>query len=182
MSQAPVPVIGSFSTGHRGSAGSFFEGQREIVEAWSAKAVVLIHQWLPPYAWYFGGSVPVTRFNSLEDLDLCRSYDLPLCLDTAHAALSVNAGAIEVADFQALALPLIRHSHIAGSSGVDAEGVPLSEADENCRDLIHWAMSLPTSKILERWQGHLLHGQGFVEDLQVLRKWELPTWADHEST
>ncbi len=173
FTQQPVPVIGSFSRGQRGSVETYFDGQREIVEAWRSKSVLLVHQWLPPYAWYFGGSEPIERFNSLEDLELCLAYDLPLCLDTAHAALCVNAGTISVAEFQSIASPVIGHCHIAGSSGVDAEGVPLRGADQSCKELIDWCMSLPTSKILERWQGHLLHGQGFVEDLQTLREWEV---------
>ena len=167
-SQSVVPVVGSFSVGRDDSTESFYEGQRELVDEWDRWSVPLVHQWLPPFAWYFGGSVPVRRFNSLEDLELCFAYGIPLCIDTAHAALCVNAGHVRVEDFYEWAETLVVHSHIAGASGIDAEGIPLAHADETCWALVDWVIKLPTAKILEKWQGHLSRGQGFVDDLVVL--------------
>jgi len=168
LSGLAVRVVGSFSSGLGDSRESFYEGQRELVEAWNRSSVALVHQWLPPYAWYFGGSVPIERFNSLEDLELCIAYDIPLCLDTAHAAMCVNAGRILVDDFSRLATSLTVHSHVSGASGVDAEGIPLDAADETSRELIDLVMGLPILKILERWQGHLNKGRGFVKDVITL--------------
>lgn len=170
LSGASVPVVGSFSDGQGDSTEAFYEGQRDLVDECSRSSVLLVHQWLPPYAWYFGGSVPVKNFNSLEDLELCERYEIPLCLDTAHAALSVNAGLLQVADFLKMDQSRIAHSHIAGASGIDAEGIPLAEADENCLALVEWVLDMPVRKILERWQGHFSRGRGFLEDLAYLNK------------
>ena len=116
--------------------------------------------------------MPVQRFNSIEDLEFCDRYSIPLCLDTAHAALCVNAGRISLMDFFGLPQSLIAHSHIAGANGIDAEGVSLAEADVTCRALVEWVMHLPTLKILETWQGHLSKGKGFTDDLVVLHALE----------
>ena len=173
LSGSTVPVVGSFSLGKDGPTASFFEGQRELVEDWTNASILLLHQWLPPFAWYFGGSIPITRFNSREDLELCNAYGLQLCFDTAHAAMCVNANRARIEDFAEFS-SLFLHSHVAGARGIDSEGVSLSDADNTCKELVIWAMSLPTRKILERWQGHLSDGLGFREDLSALYEMLMP--------
>ena len=37
-------------------------------------------QWLPPIAWYFGGSVSLQAMNNVRDAELLIQHDLPLCL------------------------------------------------------------------------------------------------------
>ena len=165
-----VPVVGSFPYGSEGMlTRNFFEAQRDLVARWARKDVSLLHQWLPPFAWYFGGSARLSRFNSMNDLHYCSEFELPICLDTAHTAMSLMFEGVSVREFLGVANPLISHIHIAGSAGIDAEGIPLESADGISLELIDCAMRLPTSKILERWQGHLEGGRGFIQDLHFLR-------------
>jgi len=167
VSQQVVPVVGSFSVVHS-SLPEFYTRQRELVEIWKSKGATLLHQWLPPYAWYFGGSVPLSVFNTQEAAKVCADMQIPLCLDSAHLAMSLTAEGGKPGDFVKIVGDYVAHAHLAGSSGIDSEGVALRDADAYSVSTVELVIALNCNKILERWQGHLVGGQGFIEDLQYL--------------
>ena len=52
--------------------------------------VNIIPQWLPVYAWYFGGSEKINIFSNPDDLKFLNKIGLKICLDTSHFLLSCN--------------------------------------------------------------------------------------------
>ena len=43
---------------------SFIQHQAELFEEYFSEKAPLTLQWLPPYAWYFGGSMKLTNVNN----------------------------------------------------------------------------------------------------------------------
>ena len=66
-----VPVVGSFSVVHH-SREDFFERHAELLKTYRERSVTIMPQWLPPIAWYFGGSVRLDAMNNLSDADLLK--------------------------------------------------------------------------------------------------------------
>ena len=56
-----VPIVGSFSVIGE-SKSDFYQKIAALVERYSSKDIFISPQWLPPVAWYFGGSVTLNSF------------------------------------------------------------------------------------------------------------------------
>ena len=52
--------------------------------------IQILPQWLPVYAWYFGGSEKLDIFSQPSDLKILSKINLKICLDTSHFLLSCN--------------------------------------------------------------------------------------------
>lgn len=163
---ATVPVIGSFSQ-RLGSRSRFYEQCKQLTYELSRQSCLLLPQWLPPIAWYFGGSVDLTIFNSREDIAYIEALEIDICLDVCHFLMCFAAHSIESQDFKKL-LRRSRHLHIADAIGTDGEGIQLLAGDAANSEFITEAILDPTqAKVLEVWQGHLYDYQGFSEALSI---------------
>lgn len=136
--------------------------------------VEIIPQTMPPFPWHFGGQ----RYQNLfmdpdETADFCARNGYRVCLDTSHSKLACNQHHWSFSEFVKTVGPYTAHLHIADASGVDGEGLQISEGDIDfpvmARDL--QAMAPQASFIPEIWQGHKNGGEGFWRALERLETW-----------
>lgn len=168
-----VPVVGSFPTLDSRRAG-YLAPLNDVVGEVAARGVKLLPQWLPPYAWYFGGSVPIHALCDPRELSALADHGLEICLDTAHLAMSCNYFSADLDAALARALPLARHIHVGDALGVDGEGVSLGEGEVASSGMLVDVLHAPCNKVIEVWQGHLSHGEGFKSEIAHL----FAMWGD----
>jgi N-acetylneuraminate synthase len=162
-----VPIVGSFSSDQI-DLDSFYNRCADFLYGYSREGVMVLPQWLPPIAWYFGGSIKLNVFNNIKDIELIKKYQLPICMDISHLCMG------EVLfDFKAQNVidelnPLIKHLHIADSVGIDGEGVNFGEGDIKNLPVIKASLKMDCMKVIEVWQGHLDQGEGFAKALNAL--------------
>ena len=164
-----VPVVGSFSV-VRNNIEEFYTQHTSLLSKYRQRGVSVLPQWLPPIAWYFGGSVKLEAVNQPRDIALIREHELPICMDVCHLCMGDS-----VFDFDALesinALSdLIEHVHIADAAGIDGEGLQFGEGDPKNIPAIEAAMKFDCIKVIEVWQGHLDDGAGFAKALNRLHE------------
>jgi len=165
-----VPIVGSFSVVHD-TKEAFFEACSNLIEEYEARGITIMPQWLPPIAWYFGGSVSLQAMNNVRDAELLIQHDLPLCLDICHLIMGRNYFGFQAADLMTRLKPVVGHIHIADASGIDGEGLAFGGGDAENIELFARALDFDCLKVIEVWQGHLDQGAGFQTAL--VRLWEL---------
>lgn len=160
----PVPIVGSFSQVATNKS-QFYENISELVSRYARQNIYLYPQWLPPTAWYFGGSVQLAVFNSTEDIDYLEANNTRICFDVCHFLMCLNAATVYSTDFDRL-LKLASHLHIADTVGIDGEGIQIGLGDDSNQVYIKKALlsNIPF-KVLEVWQGHLNCYSGFSTSL-----------------
>ena len=75
-----VIVVASFSP-HDGLLNDFYKNCQDLQSEFAESGLDIAFQWLPPFAWYFGGSVKLNAFNKLIDVDYVLQNNLNICLD-----------------------------------------------------------------------------------------------------
>jgi len=164
-------VVCSFSNSEL-STDDFYEAVEVLFEEYSSSKVRFSLQWLPPIAWYFGGSVEINRVNSRVDALKISKLGVPITMDISHLLLGHNSGLYEAREIFRLLAPSTLHFHASGGSGVDGEGVDFDLEDPVQRDLLtttlRQARKKNSSVILESWQGHLDDYAGFSSTLHEL--------------
>jgi N-acetylneuraminate synthase len=121
---------------------------------------------MPPYAWYFGGSVEVLRNRSWSDGLLLKKMEIPLTFDTSHAILSSNQFGFDAEALFDLLEPNIKHMHISDAEGEFGEGSDFSSNSENLGLLMKSIRKPELAKTIEVWQGHLAGFSGFKTALE----------------
>ncbi len=162
-----VPIVGSFSVVHKG-LDQFYQQYASLLAGFRHHGVEIMPQWLPPIAWYFGGSVTLNVMNQPEDIDQIIQHQIPVCMDVCHLCMGDS-----VFDFNAGAVintlgGLIKHVHIADAAGIDGEGLHFGEGDPKNLPAIEASMRFDCMKVIEVWQGHLDDGAGFAKALHTL--------------
>jgi len=162
-----VPIVGSFSVVHTGRE-RFFEEHSSLFQSYLNRGVEIIPQWLPPIAWYFGGSIRLHVMNDVEDVTFIKKYNLGICMDVCHMILGRN-----FFDFSANSVmndleSQIRHLHIADAIGIDGEGLSFGDGEPENISLIRRTLDYDCMKVIEVWQGHLDNGAGFRKALTKL--------------
>jgi hypothetical protein len=130
----------------------------------------MCYQWLPPLAWYFGGSSKITVFNKNEDAEEVLKRELPICMDTSHLLLGANYFNFDPKTLVSRISPNIIHSHISDASGIDGEGMPFGSGEESNTRLILDICDLDIIKVIEVWQGHINNFEGFKVALFKLKE------------
>ncbi|MEJ2653030.1 MAG: N-acetylneuraminate synthase family protein [Gammaproteobacteria bacterium] len=164
-----VPIVGSFSVVHH-SREDFFEQHAELLNQYRTRAVRVMPQWLPPIAWYFGGSVRLHAMNDLDDAELLLRHGLPFCLDICHMIMGRNCYGFDAEELIDRLAPLVGHVHIADAAGIDGEGMPIGEGEPENLALFNRALGFAGLKVIEVWQGHLDQGAGFRKALMKLEE------------
>ena len=162
-----VPIVGSFSVVHD-SIEQFYQQHSQLVERFRQKGVSILPQWLPPIAWYFGGSVKLEAVNQPRDVELIEQYQLPICMDVCHLCMGDSVFDFEATEVIKRLSGFIRHVHIADAAGIDGEGLHFGEGDTKNMPAISSVMDLDCMKVIEVWQGHLDEGAGFAKALNRL--------------
>jgi sialic acid synthase SpsE len=164
-----IIVVGSFSS-NMGSNDDFYDNCANLSSEMLSKEITLCFQWLPPYAWYFGGSKKITVFNQEKDCLEISKRKLLMCLDTSHLILGANFFGFDSAKILSLLKDNIVHAHISDGVGVDGEGMQFGSSSKSNSDLILNLMDQDVTKVIEVWQGHSNNLSGFKKGLIKLKR------------
>ncbi len=160
----PVPIIGSFSI-CKSEKEIFYENHKNLIDKYEKMNCKLLPQWLPPIAWYFGGSVALNVFNSKEDLNWLKIFSINICLDICHFGMCIAGNFLLKEDFEEL-FELTNHIHLADSIGIDGEGIQIGKGDSINKYFLKKSLASSHTKVLEVWQGHLNSYKGFYEAIK----------------
>ena len=131
--------------------------------------IQVLPQWLPVYAWYFGGSEKLDIFSNPSDLKFLNKIHLKICLDTSHFLLSCNYYKLNPDKIFFKNLKIYDHFHLSDAIGVDGEGVMLGTGGLFKTKLFKYILDQKSKIIvLETWQGHINGGTGFKKDIKKL--------------
>ena len=164
-----IPIVGSFSKRY-----SSKESDISMINDFCLNKTIkgvncLMPQWLPPIAWYFGGSFKLEIFNSVNDFYIMKEIGCKYCLDISHAFMCSYL-CEDILDEILKSKNLIKHLHIAGASSIDGEGESLDKMNKMQINFLNKIIDIPCIKVLEVWQGHLNNYGGFKEALNYLPK------------
>ena len=148
----------------------FYSQHAALLADYKAQGVVILPQWLPPVAWYFGGAVRLHAMNNAADINHIKKLDLPICMDVCHLCMGDKVFDFKAADVVRDLAPQTYHVHLADAGGYDGEGLPFGEGDPENMDAIRAAWTLDCVKVIEVWQGHLHGGAGFAKALLDLKE------------
>lgn len=162
-----VPVVGSFSVVHN-DIKEFHAQYAFLLKSYLERGVTVVPQWLPPIAWYFGGSVRLHAVNDLVDAELLLGNDLGVCLDMCHMILGRNYFNFSVDELLDTLQNQVRHVHIADAAGIDGEGLAVGEGETENLPLFKRALEYDCLKVIEVWQGHFDNGAGFRKALLTM--------------
>ncbi len=162
-----VILVASFSS-HGKQKSNFYEMCRDLQSDFDKENLILAYQWLPPYAWYFGGSKSLTEFNNISDLDFIVNNKLNICLDTSHLLLSSTFYGFDPLTVLRRLSNQIVQFHLADAKGFDGEGFQIGEGDAHNLELFNQVFKFPQRKVLEPWQGHLNLYSGFYEAIETI--------------
>jgi N-acetylneuraminate synthase len=164
-----VPIVASLA-GIGMKRSEFYASVSELFQEFSSENAVLTLQWLPPFAWYFGGSVRLTNMCESQDLEFLKVYKIPVTLDTSHLILGKNYFGFDAVSLIEELMPNILHWHISDGSGVDGEGMQLGDVETDNSEIIASALSRKGLKVIEVWQGHFNDYHGFKIAINRLPK------------
>tara|TARA_Y100000589_G_scaffold130187_1_gene123870 strand:+ start:447 stop:2273 length:1827 start_codon:yes stop_codon:yes gene_type:complete len=159
-----VPIIGSFSMCNSEKE-IFYSDYKKLIEKYEKMSCQLLPQWLPPIAWYFGGSVALDVFNSKEDLKWLKIFSINICLDICHFGMCIAGNFVSKDNFEEL-FELTNHIHLADSIGIDGEGIQIGKGDPINKYFLKRSLASAHTKVLEVWQGHLNSYRGFHEAIK----------------
>lgn len=168
LSSRCVPIIGNFSFLDYEPL-VFYEKCKKLLSLYQEKGCLILPQWLPPFAWYFGGSKSLQVFNKKKDIELIKKFSIPICLDVSHFCMGFASNNLDIRDFEEL-LDLSEHIHLADSKGTDGEGIQIGKGDKKNRIILKKALLSSKVKVLEVWQGHLNECKGFYDSFKELSK------------
>jgi sialic acid synthase SpsE len=161
------PIIGSFSV-LNSSKNVFYEKISNLCIEVEKDNMILLPQWLPPIAWYFGGSIPLSVFNSSKDIEILEKYNLKICFDSSHFLMCCNSGLADAnKDFDRL-MKLTLHIHISGAEGLDGEGTSFKSKNPIANSILTNCLNKKHIKVIETWQGHLDNFSGFHQSIYDL--------------
>ena len=157
-----VNIVGSFSKCHNKTR---YDNLDEIFEYLYQTNTNILPQWLPVFAWYFGGSVKLDLFNSYEDIKYIKSNGCKICLDLSHLVMASCYYKVSWKLWYEELLPFVEHLHISDAADTTSEG--LMFGDGIIGDFSN-ILSVDKLKIIECWQGHINEGEGFRQSLDIL--------------
>jgi N-acetylneuraminate synthase len=166
-----VPIVASLA-GINMKRDSFYPAVEELFSENSTLNALLTLQWLPPFAWYFGGSIKLNIMNSLEDVPRIIKYKLPITLDTSHLLLGKNAYGLNPWEVVESLKENIVHWHISDSLGLDGEGMPIGHGGKENERFIGDVIRKEGMKVIEVWQGHFNNYHGFKAEINKISSME----------
>ena len=161
----PVTIVGSFSKSISSNRRDNLDRIFNYLDSNAGGLGKILPQWLPVYAWYFGGSARLDIFNSPEDILYIEEYKRGICLDICHIILSANFYKEDPFVWFDRLEKYSKHIHIADGVGVDGEGLQLGDGQLKSYKRF---LDNDSMKVLEIWQGHQDYGSGFIKALRYL--------------
>lgn len=163
-----VPVVASLA-GFNLNKEEFFLNVSKLFSKYQNDKSILTLQWLPPIAWYFGGSIKLPHANDLEDAKHIKYSGIPLTLDSSHLILGRNYYGFDANEIIDILGDNIIHAHLADASGLDSEGLQISESSVNLQ-IMKKFLNFEVMKVIEVWQGHLDEFAGFKRAIKAIVK------------
>lgn len=139
----------------------FYPSIYNLLKEFSSISSPLTLQWLPPYAWYFGGSIKLNIMNNTEDIKWINEFKIPVTLDVSHLFLCQNASGLKPMQVIESIQKNIVHWHISDASGLDGEGLPIGAGSPENTKVIRNILDQEGLKVIEVWQAHLNGYEGF---------------------
>lgn len=155
-----VPIVASLAGIGMGKE-SFYPQVKELFSEFLSELAPLTLQWLPPYAWYFGGSIQLTNVNNVDDVAWINKLTIPITLDSSHLLLGQTAFKFDPKKIINEISKNIIHWHISDSLGLDGEGLPIGAGGPENEALISEIIDQKGLKVIEVWQGHFNNYEGF---------------------
>ena len=169
LTDRSVGVVGSFSIAEHGLE-NFYSDCAKIINSVSQNKITLAVQWLPPVAWYFGGSVKINIMNGEKDVEYINKKNINIVMDSSHLFMGKNFFGFDAMRIMEELEPFIKWFHISGASGIDGEGNNFTSIDESEYEIIKKMIEADSVKIVEVWQGHLDKYLGFKKALENLEE------------
>lgn len=167
ITQKQVVIVGSFSL-YKDNVDVFYFNLKQLFEKLNDKKTSFIPQWLPPIAWYFGGSVVLDVFNNENAIKFINDNQFPICLDISHLFMSKSNLETPFGEAFELLVKNAKHIHIADAKGIDGEGIEIGFGDNENLEFIKKSLINPNQKVIEVWQGHLDFYAGFRKALKTI--------------
>ncbi|KGF91724.1 MULTISPECIES: N-acetylneuraminate synthase family protein [Prochlorococcus] len=164
-----IIIVGSFSI-YKKSKKEFYYSLKKLHNQFSDYRVELCFQLLPPFAWYFGGSIKVDIFDSMEDYKLISDLNLKICTDLSHLLMSSYYYNFDPEKAFELIENNSVHFHISGADGPDGEGKGLEHLKNNEKRILDKMIFSDKLCVIEVWQGHLNGFNGFKEEIEYINK------------
>jgi hypothetical protein len=161
-----VPVVCSLNSSSY--VPDFYKVVKEMQIEFEHEGVLFLPQWLPPVAWYFGGSYKIRYMNSLQAASEIKRNSIDICLDYSHLLLTCNFFDLNLVEIFEMLQMNSRHFHLAGAEGIDSEGTSVGALGEIESSVLSRILHQAGIKVLERWQGHLNDFSGFVNEISSL--------------
>ncbi len=136
--------------------------------------IEIIPQTMPPFPWHFGGQQFHNLFVDAESIvQFCKKNSMRVCLDTSHSKLACNHGNWSFTDFVRKVAPYTAHMHLADATGVDGEGIQITDGEIDWLAFADLAVDLmPNATFIpEIWQGHKNNGEGAWIALEGLERY-----------
>ena len=142
-----------------------------ITNSYKVDGIKVLPQWLPPIAWYFGGSSAMTLFSDPDDFKMISKLKIKICMDLSHFILSCNYHKVNLINILSKYKDLFEHYHIADAIGIDGEGLEIGKGDLlKYKQILINITNNNKTKVLESWQGHLNNGLIFKKEISKLEK------------
>lgn len=139
--------------------------------------VELIPQNMAPFPWHFGGQRYQNLFMDADEiLNICKKFDLRICLDVSHAKMLCNYTGADFYSYIESLKGVTAHLHLGDAKGTNGEGLQIGEGEIDFGRLgqIFSRSTNKPSFIPEIWQGHKNDGQGFwiaLDRLEETQSW-----------
>jgi N-acetylneuraminate synthase len=155
-----VPIVASLA-GIGMVREAFYPQAKDLFSEFHSDLAPLTLQWLPPYAWYFGGSIRLPNVNDLEDVSWIKKFSTPITLDISHLLLGKTTFGFDAEEIIQRLKNNIIHWHISDAAGLDGEGLPIGSGGIENEKLISSIIDQNGLKVIEVWQGHFYNYEGF---------------------
>jgi sialic acid synthase SpsE/sugar phosphate isomerase/epimerase len=164
-----VPIVNSLSS-RTLSREMFYSRIRELFSSLSTDNTPMTIQWLPPFAWYFGGSIRLEQLNSESDVEFLKKFEIPVTMDSSHLIMCRNFDGLDATSVIRELKDQILHCHISDAEGIDGEGTGFEDFTGKNFDIFSSLFALDTQRVIEVWQGHLNGNEGFKSAIRQLSK------------
>ena len=165
-----IILVASFTSQVKTSE-AFYKLCSEIQEEFNNSGLILSFQWMPPFAWYFGGSYRINKFNNIDAIEYIKKNKLNICLDTSHLLMGSKFYGFDPRKILLEIENNVVHFHISDSVGIDGEGFEIGSGDPENLEFLQEVLKYPQCKVIETWQGHLNLHRGFAISLETIGKW-----------
>jgi len=167
QTQEEVKVVGSFSA-IPGNEMDFYKNYSRFIDELNIMNRKLVLQWLPPVAWYFGGSVKLKVMNNPNAVERILDEQIPIVMDTSHLLMGVNHYDLPLLQTIERLEGLTHWYHISGASGIDGEGTSFESMNRKENQVFKKILDSSKTAVIEVWQGHLDQYYGFQIALETL--------------